>query len=536
MRKAKNIVLFFAIGVVVFACANRGNPQGGPKDLDPPVITNIKPKNFSTNFSSNQITIVFDEYVKLKDLKKQLIVSPPMDPMPLIQPLSPSKIITITLNDTLQPNTTYTIKFGQSIVDNNEENPYPYFRYVFSTGASIDSLSVSGIVTDALKPAAEPYVSVMLYEADSTYTDSIVYKQKPRYITNTLDSLTTFKIENIKAGRYKLIALQDKNSNFVFNQKLDKIAFNEGFIEVPNDSANHVLKLFKEEVNFKAFKPKQSGHSRLMFPFEGDYKDMVINVLGNTPKGFKSRITKDKEKDTLYYWYHPKFEVDSTTFTVTNNSKIDTFNYKFKEAEKDSLVVSIKSGARLNFYEDFMVEATTPFTSIDTTKVRIVNKDSLYIPYKAVLDPFLNNYKLIIDKKEDETYQVTILPEAFTDFYDTKNKDTLSATFKTPLKSDFGNLRLQLINPKYPIIAQLLDAKGEVVYERYTTDSPIVDFNDLVPKLYTLRFILDSNKNGRFDTGNFLKGQQPEQVIYPSEPIDEVRASFDFVVPFTFEE
>ncbi|MCB0383406.1 MAG: hypothetical protein KDD05_08955, partial [Psychroserpens sp.] len=86
--------------------------------------------------------------------------------------------------------TTYAFNFGQSIVDNNEENPYDYYRYVFSTGDVIDSLSVKGIILDAEKRQPDTFVSVMLYELDSTYTDSTVYKQKPKYITNTLDSLT----------------------------------------------------------------------------------------------------------------------------------------------------------------------------------------------------------------------------------------------------------------------------------------------------------------------------------------------------------
>ena len=205
------------IAITIASCANRGTPTGGEKDTDPPVIVRAVPENFSTNFKGNEIRIYFDEYVKIKDAQKQLIISPPMDTAPIITPMSTaSKYITIKIEDTLIDNTTYAFNFGESIVDNNEENPYPYYRYVFSTGNTIDSLSVQGYVVDALQEQADPYVSVMLYEVDSTYKDSIVYKEKPRYITNTLDSLTTFSIENIKAGKYKLVALKDKNSNYFY--------------------------------------------------------------------------------------------------------------------------------------------------------------------------------------------------------------------------------------------------------------------------------------------------------------------------------
>ncbi len=270
------IFFIISIAITLVSCANRGSPSGGDKDEEPPVIVDEVPENFSTNFKGDEIRIYFDEYVKINDIRKQLIISPPMDVDPVIIPMgSASKYISIKIKDTLQKNTTYAFNFGESIVDNNEGNPYPYYRYVFSTGDTIDSLSVRGYVEDALLEEPDTFISVMLYEVDSTYTDSIVYKEKPRYITNTLDSLTTFSIDNIKAGTYKLIALKDKNGNYKFDQKDDKIAFHEEFISVPS-AAEYKLTMFKEEANFKAIKPKQEGRNKIMFPYEGDYESMRI--------------------------------------------------------------------------------------------------------------------------------------------------------------------------------------------------------------------------------------------------------------------
>ena len=156
------------IALIIVSCANRGSPSGGEKDTEPPVITSESPKNFSTNFKGDEIIITFNEYVKIKDLRKQLIISPPMDTDPIVYPMGgASKYISIKIKDTLQPNTTYAFNFGESIVDNNEENPYPYYRYVFSTGDTIDSLSVKGYVEDALLKKPETFISVMLYEVDS---------------------------------------------------------------------------------------------------------------------------------------------------------------------------------------------------------------------------------------------------------------------------------------------------------------------------------------------------------------------------------
>ena len=129
-----NFILSITISLVLFQCANRGTADGGPKDEIPPKITNEEPPNFSTNFKTNEIRIYFDEYIKFRNLQKQLVVSPPMDPTPEITPLSAaSKYITIKIYDTLQPNTTYAINFGESIIDNNEGNPFPFYKYVFST-------------------------------------------------------------------------------------------------------------------------------------------------------------------------------------------------------------------------------------------------------------------------------------------------------------------------------------------------------------------------------------------------------------------
>ncbi|GAB4158940.1 MAG: Ig-like domain-containing protein [Winogradskyella sp.] len=521
------------MALIISSCANRGSPSGGEKDIEPPIITSEKPENFSTNYKGGEIVITFNEYIKIKDLRKQLIVSPPMDTDPEIYPMGgASKYISIKIKDTLQPNTTYAFNFGESIVDNNEGNPYPYYRYVFSTGDTIDSLSVKGYVEDALSKKPEPFISVMLYEVDSIYTDSIVYKEKPRYITNTLDSVTTFSIDNIKAGTYKLVALKDKNGNFIYDQKNDKIGFYEDYITVPTDK-EYGLTLFKEQTNFKAIKPKQEAESRIMFPYEGDYEQIRINVLGETPENYTTRITKDVETDTLYYWYKPNFEIDTTFFVVSNKKYIDTFKHRFRKLDADSLNIKIISPRNLNFDKDFTLEGSTPLVKIDTSKISLIDKDSIPVVFNVEYDSIYNRYKLPFKKDEGQKYYVKLLPETFTDFYGNVNKDTINEVIRTKMKSEYGNVRVRLINAKFPLIVQLVNNKGEVEYEQYAMTSPVVDFTNVVPKLYDLRVIYDTNENGKYDTGNFLLGQQPERVSYCTPPLDEVRASFDFVYDFT---
>ena len=127
----------------MFHCAKKGRPSGGPKDEDAPLFVVANPAHESTNFDKDEIRIYFNEFIKLRDLNKQLIVSPPLNPKnpSLITPQgSPSEYITIKILDTLKKNTTYIFDFGNSVEDNNESNQLERFKYVFSTGNYIDSL------------------------------------------------------------------------------------------------------------------------------------------------------------------------------------------------------------------------------------------------------------------------------------------------------------------------------------------------------------------------------------------------------------
>jgi uncharacterized protein (DUF2141 family) len=516
--------------VVLVNCANRGRPDGGPKDEEPPVIVSSNPANYTTNFKATEIRITFNEFIKVKDLQKQLIISPPMEWDPEIAPLgTASRDIRIKIKDTLPPNTTYAFNFGNSIVDNNEENPYPYFRYVFSTGPTIDSLSVQGMVIDAYEREPDTYISVMLYEADSSYTDSIVYKSRPRYITNTLDSIKVFSIDNLKAGRYKLVAMKDQNTNYLFNPEEDKIGFTEGFIEVPKDTL-YRIKVFKEDLPFEVGRPKQVGETRILFPFTGKFEEVDITMLDSVPNELEYRIIKDRKTDSLYYWYKPKLELDSTRFRVVSGNYADTLAYKFRGADKDSLLISPYISGSINFDQNFTIEGLTPFENLDTTLVKMINRDSLLVSYGAKLDTLMNRYEFPIALEPNQRYSVQMLPGAITDFYGSVN-DTLQFTFSTKGKADYGNLRLNVKNGQLPMIVQLVNERGEVKYEKVARLSSTVDFTDIIPGNYYKRVIFDTNYNGVWDTGNFLKGIQPERISYDRD-LEEIRANFDYVLEF----
>ena len=235
--------MFLAYYLTITSCAKRGTITGGLKDTIAPKIIGSSPENYKTNFTGKEIKIVFNELIKVKDITKQLIISPPMKKAPIIVPQgSASKFISIKIKDTLQENTTYSFNFGQSITDNNEGNPYSQFKYVFSTGSYIDSLTVVGKIKDAYNQKPDNFVSIMLYDAQ-TFKDSTVYKETPLYVTNTLDSLKVFALENLKEGSYYIVAMKDKNGNNKFDPKSDKIGFLKEPIKTPSEIA-YQLELF----------------------------------------------------------------------------------------------------------------------------------------------------------------------------------------------------------------------------------------------------------------------------------------------------
>lgn len=528
-----NLFLAALISIILSNCANKGTPQGGPEDVDPPVIIKTSPENYALNFKGSEIEIVFNEFITIKNLQKQLIISPPMKNQPIITPLGgASKRIQIKILDTLPPNTTYALNFGNSIEDNNAGNPYTYYRYVFSTGNTIDSLKVSGTIKDILKREPETFVSVMLYEIDSTFTDSIIYKKPPKYITNTLDSVTTFTIENIKEGRYLLMALKDKNGDNTYQQKSDQIAFYNTFINVPTDSLYN-LTLFNEVVDFKPSRPLLVNGQKIRIGYEGNVTDVTFSIDTEVPDDYEYRITKDQKNDTLYYWYKPKLELDSILLNIIHPKITKPFTVRIRDKEKDSLVISAQPNSQITYNEDLKISGNIPFTKFDTSKVQIINKDS--VPVKFTLKSFdsLNNtYALSFDKTEDNNYKVSILPDAFTDFFENTN-DTIQYNLRTLAKDNYGNLRLNIFNAKYPVIVQLTDTKSNIKYEQYATEEAPLDFLNISPGIYFVRVIFDSNGNKMFDSGNYLEKTQPEVVKHSEKALEEVRAGWDQEISFT---
>ena len=533
MKKVISGLIILLISLLFVQCAKRGTPTGGLLDSIPPTFVRAVPENYSVNFDKKEIRIYFDEYIKLEKPQVQIIISPPMTPKPDISPLgSPQKYLRIRINDTLEKNTTYAFNFGRSIVDNNEGNSLPYFKYIFSTGSYIDSLSVSGTVSDALLKEPNPFISVMLYEVDEKHSDSLVYNSPPRYITNTLDSLKIFELTNLKEGTYQLVAVQDLNNDYKYNTGREKIGFIDQPIIIPTDTSFNLI-LFREELDFKAERPKQEGSQKILIGYRGkiDLDSLKFKPLNTVPADFEYRISKVTDKDSLYFWYKPQLETDSLQLQISSPNRMDTLLTRIIDKPKDSLTISMEPSGNLDFGRKVFLKASTPLVEKNDALIKILNKDSLAVNFTVELKPYENSLLLKFDQNENENYRITVLPGALTDFYNATN-DTIRANLKTRAFSDYGNLSLNMQNIRnFPVIIQLTDEKGVIKAEKYSTSESNIRFELIPTGKYLIRVIYDSNQNGKWDTGNYLLKIKPEEIIYFPELLD-IRPNWDITETF----
>ena len=521
--------IYFLISFVLvssFQCARRSLPTGGFKDTLPPNIVNTSPKMNTVFFDKEKITITFDEYIKLVDLNKQLIISPPLEPNKYkVKPQGTvSKKIQIELLDSLLENTTYTFNFGESIIDNNEGNLLPFFNYAISTGAIIDSLEIKGKITDSYERITDSYTSVYLYPIDSTYSDSTIFLKKPFYATSTLDS-TAYNFRNLRPDKYQIVAIKDISGNYIFDQSVDKIGFIEEPITLPGDSIIN-FRIFKEVPNLYWSRPFFINKNKIGFGYFGKPEPSAIKVQSKVPRNFRYIINKDRKTDTLNFWFRGSM-IDSIKFGIEEKDTTKTYTIQIKDIKSDSLVISSITKNSIELIDSFKIKSSLPIVKVNMDLINIVGLDSLEVQFEAFLDKNYDELALTFDALPNDNYKIEFLPDAMVDFWG-QTHDTLRYSVKTRPISDYGNLYLQILREdKSPFILELVDLKGKVL-RRYDkiNDSDYYEFKYLLPGKYLFRYIRDKNGNKKWDTGNYLKKIQPEIVYYSTDTID-LRANWD---------
>ncbi|HEV7232149.1 MAG TPA: Ig-like domain-containing protein [Bacteroidia bacterium] len=528
--------------LLLFSCAQIVAPSGGKIDDTPPRVKHYYPDSAAVHFKSSTIEIEFDEYIQLKDLNNQLVISPPMQKSPLVRVRN--KTLLIDFKEPLKDSTTYTINFGTAIQDNHESKPLTGFKYVFSTGNYVDSLFLTGQVLNALTHVPEKGILVMLY---SSRADSAPYSQLPSYFGRS-DANGNYKITNIKKGIYRVLALQDGNGNYKFNPG-EMIGFRAELLELKRSDTTNFL-VFKEEVEKQKLRRAwQDNYGKIKFAFVKPVEGLRIKPLNHAATD-KDQIVIETNavRDTVTYWFTSP-GTDSLILEIADRYKVyDTLRYKLITRAKMisnnkglKPVVTIKSNAKRGKLFDLGTPLTfelgTPilgsgspapdkvFLREDTSKANLFRKGKWdwknperthrFEYWQDTASPFAENKK----------YHLLILPGAYKDMFGFVN-DTLVTEFKTQDSRFYGTLKMHLHIASGQYLFQLLDESGNVFRERPMTNGGDLDFDYLPPARYQARLIYDANANGVWDTGNYLKHRQPETVIYNNQTIT-IRSNWD---------
>ena len=525
----KNLIFFLSTLILISGCAKRGSPTGGPKDTIPPVLVNANPKLNSTFFDSDEIRLTFNEWVKLDKVQDQLIISPPLEESSYeVKPLSGvTKKVFLKFLDSLDSETTYTINFGNSIKDNNENNPLTFFNYTFSTGATIDSLYVRGKVKDAYNLDTDEYVSIHLYRVDTLYNDSIIFNDRPTYISNTLDSVT-YQFQNLKEGKYLIIALKDIDNNYFFDPFNDKIGFIDSLITLPRDSIID-FKLFKEETDLIWDKPFFINSEKIGFGYYGKLDLDKIKIESNIPDSIEYSFIKSKETDTINLWMS-RNSLDSLRFNLIEIDTTKLVTVKFdrtKDSLIDSLKISSKTTSIIHPKESFKLSYNIPLKIINDSMISIMDIDSIAVPFSSSFDNDKGEIEIKFQVAPSDKYEVLIKPKAIFDIKGVSN-DTLKYNFVSQTLEDYGNIFLDVIrNSNSKFILHLLDSNNDIIREYNNVNQNNTYTFDLIrPGNYTFRLIEDLNENDKWDTGNFLKKIIPEPVYYYPNQL-EVRPNWD---------
>lgn len=545
MKRFNLISFIFAIYIIltIASCAKQIAISGGPKDTSPPKFVKSEPQNGSTNFNSDKILIQFDEYIRLNNLNQKLIVSPPMPTKPVVTIKRKGVLIKLKSNE-LEENTTYTLNFNDAIADNNENNVLNSFVFAFSTGDKIDSLLCGGVVLDAFdrKPVKDAWVS--LY---SDLSDSAIIKSQPSYITKT-DQNGKFLIPFVKENEYKIYALIDNNYNYLFDLPEESIAFLDTTIQPSvkliaktdttaaktiNKPTNLELLIFKEDNQTQFIKSSKRINPRLVeIVFNKPQHDnFEINVIGDE----NAILKMSKSLDTLQVFLTKKEIIDSSRmqiicnypdFESSINIVTDSLFLRSVDKKLEDNIVKLSIPKTKEPHLDLEIKTEFPISEFDPSKLKLeLISENEYIKTDFKLEKDSIN-PLILALKSDllEKSEYRLLADSafLKNIYNEPNLvDTLK--FQTASSSEYGNFKIIFPEANTNYLVQMI--QNEKVVAESSEENKEVVFEFLKAGKYKVKVILDSNQNGRWDTGNYIKNQHAEKVYFlPSEY--EIRANW----------
>lgn len=532
----KKVLFLLLFALLTFSCARVGSPVGGSKDTIPPVVlgSNIDTTRINVPRDIKELRIDFDEYINLKDINKQLIISPPLKKIKKILPSGiANKYLLIKWNDTLQANTTYNFNFGNAIVDNNESNALQYYNFAFSTGDKIDDLFVTGelksMFSDSEKKAEESNLVVGLYQEK----DSMDYRQKPYYITKA-DPDGYFELNYLSPGNYRLLAFEDSNSNSVYDAGKEKVGFLKEPITLDKSVSGLKVNLFPSKKKSKYVEMKAVPGGILM-NFEGNPNPVTVLSLNEKLQDYK--VTQAPKSDSIYIWFDAKkadvgiAASDNLKFSYDDGVKQDTVSVFYRYNAKNEMTIANSNSNLIAPNQDFVITSNYFVDKIMPEKWTLVS-DSIKQDFTAKIQEN-NPFQIIVksDFKEGKKYSLTVPKESVSSFYESILK-SYRFDFEINKTEKFGTLVLNLENaPEENFWLQLLTENGNVAYSRYGKEKTF-NFNSLLPGKYKLRILVDENNNGIWDGADFENGIFAEEIYLYNKtleirPLWEIRETWN---------
>ena len=585
-RRLASTSLLLVISVVAYlisiSCANRGSgPHGGPKDITPPRPQRSIPDANSLNYKKNRIDIIFDEIVQVQNTFDNIIISPPQKQAPTVKAIG--KKISVELQDTLKDETTYTIFFGDAIVDNNEHNVLSGYSFSFATGESIDTLKMSGTLIDAatLNPIAGVMVGI-----HSDLSDSAFISKPFDRITKT-DKNGNFSITNVRSGKYRIYALDDIGNNYRFDMPDEKIAFSDSIFE-PSASTNvvadtvyrdSVVKLSTGKADtlrlvdtvIRKFDVRYSPDSIVLRAFVQDYYNQYVvkslrpdvrhfTIYFNAPNKELPRteginfdmgkgvvVEPNSRGDTIDYWLKDTalwaidtlklrltyMKMDSTHNLVEQTDTISLRSQKRraksdKNRNQEFLTLISNAKGSINYFDTIEISIPTPAEMDMVKKISLQRRvDTIWQPQKSTItaiDSVGRRYRVAATLQPLQTYRLVVDSASFRDIYGNVNKNT-TFDFTVKSKDVYASLTLEMGVFTGKEIIELID-KNERVIRRAIADKQKVRFDNLDAGTYYARLFVDLNGNGKYDVGNFAEKRQAEPVYYYSKSF-ELRQMWD---------
>ncbi|WP_342089338.1 Ig-like domain-containing domain [Dyadobacter sp. OTU695] len=522
--------IVFAILILLFfeRCAQQVPPTGGKRDSIPPTLVESNPLNKTLNFKGKKIELLFDEYVVVDNINQKLVITPEAD-----NPYSYKQngmSVLLTFKNPFKDSTTFTLNFGDAIKDFAEKNPAKNLKIVFSTGSSLDSGRVYGTLTDIRtnKPIFDALVG--LYNVSDTLN---IAKQKPYYFSRT-DSSGIFSIENIQTRQYKLIAIDDKNRNMLYNAKDERMGFWGKTITAGTDSAAYKLNMYlsdNSQLKIQRTLPKVNNYAVVFSkPIESvevtfvnkDSLPYLLEPNGTNLKFFNVEPHPDTTLVKLK-------TLDSLGITSEFEQKIAFQAQRGKTRTLDPISLTTLPEANKPVSNTFTYQLilNKPIRTIDDQKIAIISDTLTHEPLNTFKYSWNKNHNIVtIEAKSfaKDTVKFDIPKGSIISV----EGDTLPKTMlRHPIlnEEDYGVIRGRVTNADTSVhfILDLVDEQYKVVQTHY--ESPYT-FRNIPQGKYFLRITIDKNRNRRWDTGQMDKGLQPEPIYYLPDKI-LLKANFE---------